>query len=99
MVFDWNKAAKLIAERKPEVASAGLSGDWEWTGGTIWENGKPVMDSYTFLASTWATPELNMDGEIYDCFVMKSKTTWDSHTKWPKSALKKIGNDTVLEPN
>ena len=32
MVFDWVKAAKLIKERKPTLAQAGLQGDWEWTG-------------------------------------------------------------------
>jgi hypothetical protein len=52
MVFDWVKAAKLIKERKPIIASAGLCSDWEWTGGTIYENGKPVKkeDTYTYLA-------------------------------------------------
>jgi len=86
-VFDWDKAARLIVERKPEEADAGLHSDWEWTGGTIYENGKPVMDSYTYLSSTWATPELDLDGEIIDCFVMESETEWGSGTKWPKSAL------------
>lgn len=28
-VFDWITAAKLIAELRPEEASAGLSGDWD----------------------------------------------------------------------
>ena len=87
MVFDWNKAARIIAERKPEQAAAGLAGDWEWTGGTIYEDGKPVFYEYTFLASTWATPELEIDGEIMECFLMESKTEWDEYTKWPESAL------------
>lgn len=86
-VFDWDKAARLIVEHKPNVASAGLGGDWEWTGGTIYENGKPDKKSYTYLASTWATPEIELDGELFDCYVMESKTEWDAHTKWPKSAL------------
>lgn len=89
-VFDWHKAAKLIRQRKPKIASAGLSQDWEWTGGRIWENGKPVArhDTYTYLASTWATPELDMDGEIRDCFVMKHKSPgWGEGTYWPQSAL------------
>ena len=34
MVFDWNKAAQIIKERGATNASAGLSGDWEYTGGT-----------------------------------------------------------------
>lgn len=87
MVFDWDKAARIIAERKPMIAEAGLRNDWEWTGGTIYKNGKPVHDDYTYLASTWATPELNIGSEIIDCYVMKSETEWDSDTKWPESAL------------
>ena len=62
-VFDWDKAAKIIKERRPKTASAGLSEDWEWTGGTIYENGKPVKNEYTYLASRWATPILILDGE------------------------------------
>ena len=57
-VFDWDKAAQLIKERKPEIAEAGLSGDWEYTGGEIYCDGKPVPqdDTYTYLSSIWATP-------------------------------------------
>lgn len=29
MVFDWEKAARLIAERKPGIAGAGLEFDWD----------------------------------------------------------------------
>lgn len=91
MVFDWNRAAELIAERKPAVASAGLSGDWEYTGGRIYEGGKPVPEhaTYTYLASTWATPELDMDGETVPCFLMEGETDgWDATTYWPESAAK-----------
>lgn len=88
MVFDWDKAAKLIRERKPEYVSAGLRGDWENTGGTIYEDGKPVMADYTYLASTWAVPELCIDWEIIDCYRMKHETPrWGPDTKWPQSAL------------
>lgn len=90
MVFDWDKAARLIAERKPQTASAGLSGDWEWTGGEIYRDGKPVPadDTYVYLSSTWATPELELDGDVIDCFLMKSQTPgWDEKTYWPASAL------------
>lgn len=93
MVFDWEKAARLIAERKPSTASAGLSGDWEWTGGDIWRDGGPVIDDYTYLASTWATPEIDIDGEVIDCFRMQSATPgWGSDTKWPQSALEIVGH-------
>lgn len=87
-VFDWDEAARLIRERKPELACAGLRGDWKYTGGTIYEDGKPVMDDYTYLSSTWAVPELDIDGEIIDCYRMEHEAPgWDSDTKWPQSAL------------
>ena len=64
MVFDWCRAARRIKEEKPNIAGAGLQSDWEYTGGNIWENGKPTPaeDTYTFLRSTWAIPELELDG-------------------------------------
>lgn len=89
MVFDWDKAAQLIKENGFEDAYAGLCDDWEWTGGNIFRDGKPNYDSCTFLASTWATPEIEIDGITYDCYKMQSETDgWDSDTKWPESALK-----------
>lgn len=92
MVFDWDKAAQLIKEKGATHASAGLSGDWEWTGGEILIDGKIPADSYTYLASTWATPELEIDGDVIDCFKMKSETDgWDSKTFWPDSAKKIAG--------
>lgn len=90
MVFDWDKAAKLIKKRKykTQIVSAGLSGDWEWTGDVIYDNGKPKLDNNAYLASTWAIPELDIDGERIECYKMKSETDkWDADTKWPKSAL------------
>jgi hypothetical protein len=91
MVFDWEKAAQIIKECNAQEASAGLSGDWGYTGGEILRGGKPVAkeDSYTYLASTWATPELQIDDEIIPCFRMQSKTpSWDSDTFWPEEARK-----------
>lgn len=87
-VFDWEKAAKIIKEKNPETVIAGLQGDLEYTSGIIWEDGKPVTDSYTYLASTWATPIIILDGQEIDCFKMKHEVPkWDANTKWPKSAL------------
>ena len=91
MVFDWHKAAKLIKERKAQNASAGLSGDWENNGGKIFTAGKPVTDEYTYLASRWATPEIEIDGELIECYIMQNESpegSWNAYTKWPESALK-----------
>jgi len=88
MVFDWDKAARLIKETKPDYVEAGLSGDWTYTGGCIYQDGKPDMDSYTYLASMWATPQIDLDGVRQDCFIeLGSGPDWDSDTKWPESAL------------
>jgi len=89
MVFDWAKAARIIKERCPCIAEAGLRGDWEWTGGTIWRDGAPVSeaDTYTYLASTWAVPELDVDGNIIECYMMEDTTDWDAKTYWPPEAL------------
>lgn len=89
-VFDWHKAATLIKERKPTMASAGLQGDWEWTGGPIFEDGKPVPrdKTYTYLMSSWAIPELDLDGEVQECWCRPSEhPEWGAETYWPESAL------------
>ena len=90
MVFDWEKAATLIVSRGATNAKAGLRGDWEWTGGEILRNRKPVpkKDTYTYLASTWAVPEIEIDGEVFDCYKMQREVPrWNEHTYWPKKAL------------
>ena len=96
MVFDWEKAARLIAERNPDTASAGLRDDWEWTGGEIWASGAPVPANrtYTYLASSWATPEIDLDGDVIACFRMESETPgWGCSTYWPPEALAIVGAD------
>jgi hypothetical protein len=92
MVFDWDKAATLIKESGSKNARAGLCSDWEWTGGDILEDGKIPDESYCYLASTWATPEIEINGEVYDCFKMEGDTDgWGAGTFWPESARKILG--------
>ena len=96
MVFDWHGAAKLIKKSNPHRAAAGLQSDWEYTGGPIFENGKIVSedDTYVYLASTWATPELEMDGVIQDCYLMMDDSPgWNEHTYWPESAISILSGD------
>lgn len=102
-VFDWDRAAEIILRSECLEAAAGLAGDWEWTGGPILRGGKPVPrgETYTFLASTWATPELEVGGVLHDCYRMASQVPpeWgDDHAKvyWPESALR-ILRGQVLE--
>lgn len=94
MVFDWEKAAQLIKDRKSTSASAGLCGDWEYTGGNIFRDGKPIPsgEACVYLASTWAKPEIEIDGETIDCYRMASQTPgWNSGTYWPNEALIILG--------
>ena len=95
MVFDWDKAAQLIKDSGVKYASAGLKFDWEWTGGEIFTDGMPTLegDTYVYLASTWATPQLEIGGEIIDCYKMQSETDgWSSETYWPDSARTILSN-------
>jgi hypothetical protein len=88
MVFDWAEAARRIKASGTDHASAGLRSDWEWTGGIIFDDGQPYMDGYTYLASTWAVPELDVGNGPEACYRMQSETPgWDSGTKWPEEAL------------
>lgn len=96
MVFDWDRAAKRILESKAAVASAGLRSDWEYTGGTIYEDGKPVTDSYTYLCSTWAVPELELDGVLEPCWRYMEGSGWNEDTKWPQSALDILSGKTIF---
>ena len=89
-VFDWDKAARMIVQHRPDSAGAGLSGDWEWTGGTIYSNGEPELEdnTYVYLASNHATPEIQIDGIKFACWVYREESDgWDVSTYWPESAL------------
>lgn len=93
-VFDWEKAARIIKDKKAKNVSAGLKEDWFWTAGPILEDGEIPEKGYTYLASTWATPILEIDegdAEVHriDCYKMQSETPdWNSCTFWPELARK-----------
>lgn len=89
MVFDWNKAASLIREARATNASAGLAGDWEFTGGPILEDGEPVDPEFTslWLSSFWAEPQLMLEGELVECWLLAEDSPgWAEDTYWPDSA-------------
>lgn len=86
-VFDWNKAARIIRERRPHAAYAGLAEDLADTFSVIYVDGEPLEDGSGYLASTWATPQLYLDGDSVDCWIWEHETEWDADTRWPQSAL------------
>ncbi len=96
-VFDWDKAAKIIKEhltKHPDLtAEAGLQGDWDYTGGVIFERGTHTNDHYTYLSSNWATPTLILswedeEQEELDCWAyMENGCRFDSSSKWDEESL------------
>ena len=96
--FDWDKAAEIIREKyethKDLVAEAGLEGDWDYTGGEIFSNGKPTNDDYTFLQSNWAIPTLILtyDGnaEELECWT-EGNDRFNSGSKWDETSLEILG--------
>lgn len=101
--FDWDKAAEIIKERLKEhphlVAEAGLQGDWSYTGGTIFQNGFPTNDRYTYLSSNWATPTLilSWDGEEqeeHECWSYNSESRFNEGSKWDETSLQILNHDS-----
>ena len=96
MVFDWEKAVDIINEGGYKNCAAGLDGYYELTAGRILKDGRPYFDDYTYLASTWATPQLIVCDENdnyvdwYDCYIMQNQTTWGSDTKFPKEQAERL---------
>lgn len=89
--FDWMKAAKIIAETRPGTAYAGLAEDWGYTGGLIYEDGKPVpeKDTYVYLTSNWATPILVLDDdEEIECW-----RYGDGSNYWPEGAVAELSKE------
>ena len=98
MAFDWDKAAKLIKDKfetnKDLVAEAGLEGDWNYTGGEIFEDGKPTNENYTYLQSNWAAPTLILNygdkSEEIECWV-EANERFGSDSKWDEISLEILG--------
>lgn len=97
-VFDWDKAAELIKKYYKEdsniVVEAGLDGDWDYTGGIIFEESKPTTEHYTYLSSNWAIPILwikfsnsNKEDEEIPCWIT-GNTRFNSESKWDEQSLK-----------
>lgn len=83
-VFDWDKAARLIVQKSPEVVDAGLLENFTSTADTIYKDGKPRLEHHAYLASTWATPVIYLDDLPVRCSRMDYEG-WSS--EWPESAL------------
>lgn len=99
--FDWDLAAEIIKKAFAEDAGisveAGLQTDWSFTAGTIFENGKPTNESYTYLGSSWACPSLIIsfsDGKEQEIQCFKSDgadNRFNEKSKWDETSLETLG--------
>ena len=99
MVFDWEKAARILHDRKPFAAFAGLKDDFECTGAMIYKQGHPILlgadgeKPYTFLGSCWAKPMLVLldetgQSEAMECFTTDKNSPYRCSTYWPREAVR-----------
>lgn len=88
-VFDWEKAAKIILERKAEKAVAGIDTDWLGTRDAIYKDGKPVenRDSGAYLQSHWGFPTLSVNGDMIQCYREVKVESDELFDWWPDRAL------------
>lgn len=95
--FDWDKAAlkikELLVDNPNLRAEAGLQGDWDYTGGVIFENNKHTSDNYTYLKSNWAIPTLlvyNDEGDEIlemECFTSEEGHRFNSESTWDNESI------------
>lgn len=65
--FDWDKAKKIVEEKKLQNADYGFEENWFWTAEPLVENGIMVTqeEEEPPLGSRWATPVIKWeDGEV-----------------------------------
>lgn len=101
MVFDWDKAARIIKEVQPKCAIAGLREDYGFTSGTIYDKNDGIIMNYDdcYLSSIWAIPDLILCDEFHNsitipCYRYQSEVPdWNEKTLWPDSARKILEGD------
>lgn len=94
MVFDWDKAARLIIENDIRCAEAYLDGDYENTCGLILEDGHLVGDHGAVLESYNHIPLLydRVRDVVYPCFKKRGCTNWT-----PSAVMKLTGGKVKVD--
>lgn len=99
-VFDWDKCAEILKEKKAtenkSTVYAGLAEDWSWTADTIMSEGVPLGDDdiFAYLASSWATPILDIDGEEIECWTyLDENTRFRADSTWDEKSLEILNNN------
>jgi hypothetical protein len=104
-VFDWDKAAKIIADNNPTMALAALAESGELTETLIVKDGIPLFNNHEHLGllfTMWQTPSIaygNADGgmQVEDCWKLAEDTIgYKPNEVWPESA-RKILTDSIAK--
>lgn len=76
--IDWDLLKEFIEQHKTELESvvAGLSEDWGYTSGEVWNSKEGYInqdDTYVYASSPWATPAIdvtfkNGDSQSLECW-------------------------------
>ena len=69
-LLDWERLKKICEEHPNSTIEAGLMEDWDYTSGTVFEDGKRIEPDYIYALSRWATPICLIDyKEEIECWV------------------------------
>jgi hypothetical protein len=87
MVFDWERAAKLMKAYDGENVRAGMKNAWTDfydNAGFILKNGEAVNEA-GIVASYNATPTIEIDGRLFPCFRWADES--DHSASWTDAAV------------
>jgi hypothetical protein len=101
-IFDWDKAARLIKEKKPKMpVLAGIKEDWHYTFGAIYDNGEIINDSSPWTYSNLYTPQMVINREFIECWIYAKEElifSKDELNHWTESAINILnGNDIPIK--
>ena len=90
-MLDFDKALELIKENEGKEIRIGLAEDWYCTSGKVESDGRISYDEYESggclcLASRWATPVVEIDEEVVECWKESDGTVdaFNSEEKWKR---------------
>lgn len=95
-MLDFDKAIKLVKENEGKEIYIGLAEDWLYTSGKVKANGRIGYDwdheGPVCLASRWATPVIEIDDEVIECWKEDDGTvdSFNSEETWNRLYKKSL---------
>lgn len=79
--MNWKKVQQIVDKNPNSVIYAGLQEDWNNTSGLIFARGE-YYDGYVYVASSWATPIVDVDGEEIECWTYEKTKEGSGRPSW-----------------